>query len=77
MVDMARLTVYGAGFFAGRMAGVSGRHEWSLVGVAIVCAFGGALLGRKLLPRVTIGGLRLITGGLLLIVGIGLASGLL
>lgn len=77
MVDLARLTVYGAGFLAGRMAGVSGRREWTLVGVAIVCAFGGALLGRRLLPRITIGGLRLITGGLLLVVGIGLASGLL
>jgi len=77
MVDTARLTVYGAGFFAGRMVGVTGQRDWALVGVAIVSAFGGALLGRRLLPKVTIAGLRLITGGLLLVVGIGLASGLI
>jgi uncharacterized membrane protein YfcA len=77
MVDAARLAVYGLGFFAGRMAGLSTRSEWALVGFASLCAFGGALVGKRLLHRVTVSWVRRLTGTLLLIVGLGLATGLL
>jgi len=77
MVDLSRLAVYGSAFYLGRMVGLSTSEEWRLVGVAIVCAFGGAWLGKRLLPRVTVSILRWITGTLLLVVGAGLASGLL
>lgn len=76
MVDAARLAVYGASFFAGRMAGVSTREEWGLVALATASAFAGSLLGRRLLPHVTVEGVRAVTGALLLAVGLGLATGL-
>ena len=77
MVDAARLLVYGGAFFAGRMAGVSTREQWRLVAVATLCAFAGAYLGRRLLPRLTLPGLRFIAGSLLLLVGAGLLAGLI
>lgn len=75
-VDAARLSVYGASFFAGRMAGVETREGWALVAFATACAFAGSLLGRRLLPHVTARGVRAVTGTLLLAVGAGLAAGL-
>lgn len=77
MVDVARIAVYGTGFMLGRMGGLSTPGQWRLVAVAIVCAFAGAVLGWRLLPRVTLDGLRWLTGSLLLIVALGLISGLL
>lgn len=75
MVDLSRLSIYGTSFLTGRMAGVSGASQWSLVAVATVAAFAGALVGRSLLPKMTIGGLRLLTGTLLLVVGLALGAG--
>jgi uncharacterized membrane protein YfcA/lysophospholipase L1-like esterase len=77
MVDASRLLIYGAAFLAGRMAGVSTRSQWVLVGVATFSAFGGAILGRRLLPKMTVDMVRMITGCLLLLIGAGMASGLL
>jgi uncharacterized protein len=77
LVDFARLAVYGAAFYAGTMTGLSTREEWQLVAVATVCAFAGAYVGRRLLPRVTIRGVRTLTGVLLVVVGAGLMSGLI
>ena len=77
MVDVARLSVYGAALRAGTMAGVSTREEWMLVGAATAAAFLGAFGGKQLLPKVTVAGVRRLTGGLLLLVGMGLASGLI
>jgi uncharacterized membrane protein YfcA len=76
MVDSVRITVYVAAFLAGRMSAPAGREEWLLVAVAVPCAFGGALLGRSMLPKVTLGGVRRLTGLLLLIVGLALVTGL-
>ena len=77
MVDASRLLVYGGAFLAGRMAGVSSPQQWRLVAVATLCAFAGAYTGRRLLPKLTLPGLRLIAGCLLLLVGAGLVSGLI
>ncbi|HVS15103.1 MAG TPA: sulfite exporter TauE/SafE family protein [Thermoanaerobaculia bacterium] len=77
MVDTARMAVYAVAFARGAMGGVQTREQWSLVAFASVCALAGALLASRLLPKVTVRRLRWITGGLLLVVGIGLSSGLL
>lgn len=77
LVDFARLAVYGAAFYAGTMTGLSTSEEWRLVATATVCAFAGAYVGRRLLPRVTLGGVRLLTGVLLVVVGVGLMTGLI
>ncbi len=75
MVDAARLVVYGTSF-AFAASGVEGAGiDWSLVGFATICAFAGALVGRRLLPKITVGAVRTLTGALLLIVGAALAAG--
>ncbi len=75
LVDGARLLVYGWSF---AVLGTSSRAEaipWSLVGTATVCAFAGAYLGKRLLPKVTLESLHVVVGVLLLVVGVALAVG--
>ncbi len=55
---------------------VSTPAQWRLVGVAAICAFGGVFLGWRLLRRATVPVVRLIVGYLLLLVGLGLATGI-
>jgi len=62
-----------------RLTGAAGgRAEipWPLVAVATLSAFAGAYLGKRLLPKVTYAGLHLLVGILLLVVGVGLAAGI-
>lgn len=72
MVDVARLSVYGLG-------AASGPREvaWSLVLCASLAAFVGAYGGAKLLEKVTIRTVQLLVSGFLVLVGLGLVSGLL
>jgi uncharacterized membrane protein YfcA len=77
MVDFSRLMVYGIAMWTGKMAGLSTTGQWGIVAFASLCAFGGALMGKRLLPKVTVEGLRLLVGVLLLIAGLGLVSGLI
>ncbi|MEZ4416778.1 MAG: sulfite exporter TauE/SafE family protein [Gemmatimonadota bacterium] len=77
LVDVARLSVYVSGFLAGTLAGPASREQWTAVAVGTLCAFAGALVGRRLLGKATIRGIRTLTGLLLLLVGAGLLSGLL
>jgi uncharacterized membrane protein YfcA len=77
MVDVARLLVYGAAVYAGHMAMVTGREGWSMVGVALVCAAAGVLVGWRFLDKTTFSSIRKLIGALLLVVGVGLISGLL
>lgn len=75
LVDGARLLVYGWSF---AVLGTSSRAEaipWHLVATATVCAFAGAYLGKRLLPKVTLGSLHVVVGTLLLVVGVALAVG--
>jgi uncharacterized membrane protein YfcA len=74
LVDAARLLVYGWSFAS--LAG-SGKEAipWRLVASATLCAFAGAYLGKRLLPRVTLSSLRVVVGVLLLVVGSALALG--
>jgi uncharacterized protein len=77
MVDAARLAVYGMAFFAARTAGLGARGEWGTVAFATACAFAGSYLGKRLLPGVRVRLVRGLTAALLVVVGLGLASGLL
>lgn len=77
MVDTARLLVYGVAFFGAHTAGVHESGQWPLVGLATLCAFAGSYLGTRMLSKVTVGFVRQVTGVLLLVVGLGLASGVI
>jgi len=77
LVDGARIVVYGTGFLTGHFGAFLGGAQWLAVAVGILAAFAGARVGKALLPKMTVSGLQWVTGGLLMLVGLGLASGLL
>ncbi len=75
LVDAARLIVYGWFFVV--VGGGAGADSipWALVATATLCAFSGAYLGKRLLPKVTLAALHLVVGVLLVIVGVALSTG--
>lgn len=77
MVDTARMSIYALELSRGELGADQLAEQWPLVAFASVCAFAGVLIGRRLLPKMTLRHLHWITGGLLLIVGGGLVSGLI
>ncbi|MDX9835071.1 MAG: sulfite exporter TauE/SafE family protein [Desulfobulbus sp.] len=72
IVDMARLVVYGF-----NLASQAGRIDWLLVAAASGCAFAGAYGGKRLLKRMTFRSVQWIVSAFLVVVAIGLMSGLL
>lgn len=75
LVDLGRLLVYGLSFLLvpwGQM-----REVAPLVGLATAAAFIGSFLGARLIGRVTLPLLQRIVATLLIVVGVGLALGLL
>ena len=76
LVDGARLLVYGWSFALLRGGADVDAIPWPLVALATLCAFSGALVGRRLLPKVTVAALHAIVGGLLVVAGLALASGI-
>lgn len=75
MVDGTRLGVYGVSFLAEQFS----RSQALLlpIGVATLCAFSGALLGKRLLRKVKLRTVQLAAAGMLFVVGLGLVTGLL
>ena len=77
LVDGARLLVYGRVFLWGSGRGIQSGEEWLIVGATVLFAFAGAVVGKRLLPRVTIGAVHTLTGVLLFVVAVGLGSGVI
>lgn len=75
LVDAVRLLVYGASFSAGGWAVVQGEGG-AMVVVATLGAFAGAWLGKRLLPTVTLRFVELSVALMMVLIGAGLASGL-
>lgn len=75
IVDVARLLVYGAGFYAVRFEGI--RDVWGLVVAATLAAFLGAFIGARLVGKITLRGLQIMVAAMLMLIGAGMASGLL
>lgn len=76
LVDAVRLTVYGAAFQAGGWQVLQGEHG-GLVLAATLAAFLGAYIGKRLLRKVTLRGVELTVAGMMALIGVGLASGLI
>lgn len=74
LVDVSRLPTYAAGFGA---AGGLSAHAWALVATGTLSAFAGAWLGARYLRKATVGVVRVIVAGLMIVIGAGLAAGLL
>jgi uncharacterized membrane protein YfcA len=75
LVDGARLLVYGGSFVLLHGSAAGDQIPWPLVVVTSVSAFAGAFLGKRLLPKVSMQGIHLVVGSLLVVVGLALASG--
>jgi uncharacterized membrane protein YfcA len=76
LVDAARLLVYGWSLASVGGAAGAGAIPWYLVATATLCAFAGAYLGKRLLPKVTVAALHLVLGALLVVVGVALSLGI-
>lgn len=78
LVDLARLAVYGAEFLRDPLRGAGWEgHGWGLVLAATAAAFAGAFLGVRLMGRITLAAVRNLIGGLLVLLGLALAAGLI
>lgn len=75
MVDLARLFVYGIGFYAVHFKVLSGIG--GLVSAAAVSAFIGAYFGRELLKKATLRAVQIVVGVMLILLGLGLSAGLI
>ena len=77
VVDLARLPVYGAAFVARDLGVVlAARGGWGLILAAIAAAFAGSFAGARLLPKVTVRGVRWVVAAMLFLLGIALGAGL-
>jgi uncharacterized protein len=76
VIDIARLSAYGASFFNDYIATVDQRSLLILL-TAIVFAFAGSLAGRILLRKITMRIVQLIVGYMILILGILLGTGII
>ena len=72
MIDVARLIVYASRFAVDGM----GEQKW-LIAAATLAAFAGALLGMRLLPKVTLRHIRVLVAVLLVVIAIALGAGLI
>lgn len=77
LVDLTRLSVYAALVTGGRFAALAGPREVWLIGLGACAAFAGVLVGRRLLPKVTMRVVQRLTGGLLLLIAVLLGAGLI
>jgi uncharacterized membrane protein YfcA len=78
MVDVARLSVYGARYATGGLAGDVGDSPLAgLVAAATIAAFAGSFIAARLLHKVTIHALQTLVGALLILVGVALAAGVI
>ncbi|MBI2164934.1 MAG: sulfite exporter TauE/SafE family protein [Chloroflexi bacterium] len=76
MVDMARVVVYGAGYFSGSYATIFEGGSLGVVLAAIVAAFFGTYLSSRFLKKLTIKTIRSLVGVLLGLLALALATGL-
>jgi len=72
MVDTSRMLIYGW-----EMSGQHHSIEWLLVIAASISAFVGAYLGSKLLKKITIRSIQVVVSVLLVVISLGLMSGML
>lgn len=77
MVDVARLVIYGALAAGTGLAVLAGGRELALILVGCGAAFLGVVLGKRLVKKVTMTKVQILTGVLLLLIAGALGSGLI
>jgi uncharacterized membrane protein YfcA len=77
IVDAVRLGVYGLGSFAQHLEALQVHEGGRLVAAATLSAFAGAYAGRRLLHKMTLHSIQTVVGIMLLLLALGIGSGLL
>jgi uncharacterized membrane protein YfcA len=75
IVDVARMLVYGLSFYTSKFTDLGG--ICALVLAATLVAFLGAFMGKRLVKTITLGAIQLLVGIMMVIIGLGMAIGLL
>ena len=75
IVDAVRLVVYGASFMASNVA--PSQELLAPVAVGTICAFIGSFIGKRMLQKVTLRTVHVVVAAAMLLIGAGLATGLL
>ena len=76
IVDIARLLVYGISFYALKFTAIP-KDTYGLIAAAIIAAFAGSFIGARLVKKVTLRTVQIIVGIMIILVGIGMVSGLI
>lgn len=76
IVDIARLLVYGFSFYSAKFTALS-NNIWSIVAAATLAAFVGAFAGSRLIKKVTLRIIQVLVGIMMMIIGLGIVSGML
>lgn len=76
IVDCARLAIYGVTFLASSRDVLAGGAA-SFVAVAMLAAFAGSFMGARLVAKVTLRSIQLTVAAMMLLIGIGLAAGII
>jgi uncharacterized protein len=72
LVDVSRIAVYGPHFSAMHFA-----DNGSLLGAAVISALLGAVMGNRLMKKVTLRSIQILVSVLLFAIGLGLAAGMI
>ena len=74
IVDVSRLLIYGLSFYTMKISQVESMG--GIILAAIIAAFAGSFVGARLMKKVTLQAVQIIVGVMLIVVGIGMATGL-
>lgn len=77
LVDLSRLSMYAALVTEGTLSALLRPRERWLIAAGVAAAFAGVLLGRRLLPKVTLRAVQALTGILLLVIAVLLGAGII
>jgi uncharacterized membrane protein YfcA len=75
-IDVSRLAVYGVTLFSKQLAALQSQGIAGLVVAGSLAAFLGAFIGKRMLKKVTMRGIQVTVGGMLLLLSVALGMGL-
>lgn len=77
LVDLVRISAYGALLFGARLADLATSREGALIAAGALAAFAGVILAKRLLHTITMATVQRLTGCLLLLIALLLGVGLI
>lgn len=75
LVDLVRISAYGAILFGARLTDLARSREGALVAAGALAAFTGVIVGKRVLHKITMVTVQRITGGMLLLIALALGLG--